>query len=361
MDYQEFYAILKRGEIGRVYLFEGEEEYSKESALKALKAALLKGPMALMNESLLYNPDADELIRVCETLPLMEERRLVVVRESAWLSGRAPKTQENAEEEEEGEEEPRAVSGSGDAAACAYLPKVPQSTCLVFYMRGRAGAARRLYRKITEMGGVVAFEALDGERLIKWVARECSAYGKQIDRATAEYIVFACGKELLTLKNEVAKAAAHAGDAGAVRRADVDAVANFTAEYRVFDLADKVSSGSAAEAVKLLRTMLTGDEPRLMLLSLLQRHYRILLLARLMSDSRLPQQQVMEELGVPGFVANKLTFAARGYPVQVLKDAYLQTVRQEFLIKSGKLGEEGALEGLVFQLLEARKGVRVPG
>ncbi|HSK69321.1 MAG TPA: DNA polymerase III subunit delta [Candidatus Limnocylindria bacterium] len=355
MDYQEFYAQLKQGTPGRVYLFEGEEEYGKDSALKALRAALLKGPMALMNESVLQNPDADELIRTCETLPVMEARRLVVVRESAMLAGKAGKAEESADDGEEDPPEQRAATPSGDAAAAAYLPGVPDTTCIVFFVRGKANASRRLYRKIREMGGVVSFDALDGERLVKWIAREFAAYGKQVDRQTAEYLVFACGRELLALKNEAAKIAAHAGDGSTIRKADVDAVANFTAEYRVFDLADKVSSGNAGEAVRLMKTMLDGDEPRLMLLSLLQRHYRMLLLTRILLDGRQSQARVMEELGVPGFVARRLTDVARAYTPDALKEAYLQCVRQEFLIKSGRLGEEGSLEALVFHLLNVRK------
>ncbi|NLE70126.1 MAG: hypothetical protein GX611_08045, partial [Clostridiales bacterium] len=85
MDFQDFYQQLKTGRIQKLYLFEGEEEYGKESALSDLKKALLKGPMAMMNESLLTNPTDSELIAVCETLPILEDRRLVIVKDSQQL------------------------------------------------------------------------------------------------------------------------------------------------------------------------------------------------------------------------------------------------------------------------------------
>jgi len=37
VDYQEFYDQLKTGKFQKLYLFEGEEEYGKESALQALR------------------------------------------------------------------------------------------------------------------------------------------------------------------------------------------------------------------------------------------------------------------------------------------------------------------------------------
>ena len=39
MKHTEFFAALKKGEIAPCYLFEGEEEYTKRSALRALRDA----------------------------------------------------------------------------------------------------------------------------------------------------------------------------------------------------------------------------------------------------------------------------------------------------------------------------------
>lgn len=87
MKTDDFFASLKKGSIQSCYLFEGEEEYSKESALQQLRTAVLTPPMGMMNETVLEDPDAQTLIAVAETLPLMADKRLVVVRESAWLAG----------------------------------------------------------------------------------------------------------------------------------------------------------------------------------------------------------------------------------------------------------------------------------
>ena len=44
MDYDAFFQELKQGKIRPLYLFEGEEEYTKESALKALRQQVVRGP-----------------------------------------------------------------------------------------------------------------------------------------------------------------------------------------------------------------------------------------------------------------------------------------------------------------------------
>ena len=344
MDYLAFYAGLKRGEIRTVYLFEGEEEYSKESALKALRAALMTGPLPVMNEATLSNPEESQVVAACETLPMLQERRLVVVRDSPLLTGKPP-AGEGGDEDAPAE---KPLSGDG---LTAYVGRVPPSACLVFFVRGKANGARKLYRAVRDLGGVVGFDALEPETLVKWIAKELKSYGKQVDRQTAERLAFACGRELMPLKNEIAKIAAVMGERAAVAWEDIEAVATLSAEYRVFDLADKVSAGDAGRALPLMRDMLAGGEQRLMLLALLQRHYRQLLFARILTKNGRTQAEVARELGVPGFAARRLATAAGAYTLPQLRRAYLKCVDQEFWVKSGRLNEEGSLEQLVMWLL----------
>ena len=350
MDHQEFYDQLKNGKLQKLYLFEGEEEYVKESALQALRRELLKGPMALMNESVLTDPPDSELIAVCETLPIMEERRLVIVRDSQHLAGKA-KAGADSQTEEEAEIE--APARRGDQLT-AYMDRLPDSVCLVFYVRGKSNGTRRLYKKIKEKGGIVSFDQLDQERLIKWIAREFKTEGLRIDRHTAEQLIFACGRELMTLKQEVAKLAAYAQGRQIVTTQDIDAIATKNIEYRVFDLSDKVAAGQASQALPLMQEMLRGGEQRLMLLALLQRHYRQLLLTRLMTQQRLSQAAIASVLGVPPFVVRRLAQSAQAYRVEELQKAYQLCIRQEYLVKSGQIAEEGSLEQLILALLNIR-------
>ncbi len=346
MDYKSFYEELKRGEINRVYLFEGEEEYGKESALKALCAALLKGPMALMNESVLINPGESELIAACETLPILQERRLVLVKECSCLLGRGSQG--------DGEEPKTAPGRAGADGLAGYMDRLPEHVCLVFHIRGKAAGAKRLYKKIREMGGIVAFEQLDQEMLIKWIARELQDYGKRIARQTAEQLVFGCGREMMPLKGEIAKLAAHAGDRGTITQEDIQAVATLSAEYRVFDLAEKVADGQAKQVMLMLKNMLEGGEQRLMLLSLLQRHYRQMLIARILLDEGQSHLTAGAQLGIPGFAARRMYSSAGAYDVQALRRAYRICIQQEYLIKSGRISEEGSLEGLILALIQLR-------
>ena len=51
MNHTEFFAALKQETVGGCYLFEGEEEYTKRSALKALREKVAGGDFAAMNDT----------------------------------------------------------------------------------------------------------------------------------------------------------------------------------------------------------------------------------------------------------------------------------------------------------------------
>lgn len=354
MDFQDFYAQLKKGDIQRLYLFEGEEEFGKESALTALKAALLKGPMAMMNESVLVNPADSDLIAVCETLPIMEDRRLVVVKDCQQLLSRG-KASDN---EDAPEETPQGKTAKNDSLN-TYLPSLPDTVCLVYFVRGKARGNAKLYKIIRDLNGVVSFDQLDQEKLVRWIAREFKAYGLNAQRQTIEHLIFATGKELMMLKGEIAKISAYAQGKDEVTKEDIDAIATQSIEYKVFDLADKVADGDAKKALPLMAEMLKGGEQRLMLLALLQRHYRQLLLTRILMDRRASQVTIAQELGLPGFVARRLMQTAQGYTAKMLQTAYTQCIQQEYLVKSGQLSEDGSLENLVLVLIHFKKEGRV--
>lgn len=344
MKTDDFFASLKKGSIQSCYLFEGEEEYSKESALQQLRTAVLTPPMGMMNETVLEDPDAQTLIAVAETLPLMADKRLVVVRESAWLAGGK---KDDAKADRKGETDADKVA--------AYLGNLPGTTCLVFYVRGKSNGTRKLHKTISKLGGLVSFEPLTHAGLVKWIARELKYYGKQIAQRTAEQLIFTSGRELTGLKGEINKVAAYAGEENVVEPAHIEAICTPTVEYKVFDLADAVAQGNSAKAITLMNTLLREGESRLMLLSLLQRHYRQLFFAYLLSDGGATGGSIAQELGVPPFVADKLQTTARRFSADTLKWAYDYCVDAEFRIKSGQISEEGSLEQVVFALLAAGK------
>ena len=340
MNHSEFFTALRNGKIEKCYLFEGPEELTKRSALDALRKQVTAGDFAAMNDVRLQDPPPDELIAAVETLPFMSDKRFVEVRGCTLLTGEKTKDYD----------ESKAVERYQD-----YFLDLPESTCLVFYVRGKADSRKKMYQLLKKRATVVTFDALKDDELTRWIAKRLDGFGKKISYACCQQLWFSAGKELTMLANELDKLASYMGERTEVTPADIDAVCVKSVEYKVFDLSDALLSGKGNKALSMLDALLTDGEDRLMILSVLGRQCRQLHYAAAMAAAGKKQPQIAAELGLPDFVAGKTLNLARRYaPAQLKRMAQLCT-ETEYLVKSGQMMDAGALEKVMLEIMSLGK------
>ena len=343
MNHTEFFAALKQGNIGGCYLFEGEEEYTKRSALKALREKVAGGDFAAMNDTRLIDPAPDALIAAAETLPFMSERRFIEVRDSAMLTpGKAKDYDEDSAVKE----------------LAAYLGNLPDTAVIVFFVRGKADGRKKLYQALKKKATIVAFEPLEDRELSRWIAATLKKQGKKISTAACQRLWFSAGRDLTLLANELGKLAAYAGEREEVTEADVQAVCVQSTEYKVYDMADTLLSGQGAKAMKMLEALLRDGEERLMLLSLLGRQCRQLCYAKAMAAAGSQIGEIAGKMKLSGYVIQKLLDSARSYTQNQLNEMARLCLDTEYLVKSGQLMEVGSLEKVMLQILSMREANR---
>ena len=340
MNHSEFFASLKNGRIAPCYLFEGREEYTKRSALKLLRETVAGGEFSAMNDARLVDPPPDALIAAAETLPFLSEKRFLEIRDCAMLQG--DKSKEYDEE--------TAVKRLDE-----YFDHLPDTVCMVFYVRGKADGRKKLYNILKKKAEIVSFEPLEDRELSQWIARQLAKQGKKISLAACQRLWFSAGRDLTLLDCEIGKLAAFAGDRTEVTEADVDAVCVRSSEYKVYDLADALLSGQAGRAVNMLDSLLRDGEERLSLLPMLGRQCRQMKYARALAAQGAQTEEIGRALGVPGFIARRILSTARNYSLDQLNGMCALCLDTEYQVKSGRMMEAGSLEKVMLEILALRK------
>lgn len=333
MNHMEFFAQLKAGGIHGAYLFEGPEEYIKASALTAAEKALLPAGLEQLNETRLENPATDALIAAAETLPFMADKRLVVVRELAALTGR----------------------GEGDERLVDYIGKIPDTTVLIFYVQGKVDARKKLAAAIKKQGTVVSFQPLEDAALNSWIVRTAKGLGKVISVGDASYLSFTVGNNAATLKGELEKLAALTGERTEITRQDIDAVCTRSMECTVFQMVDAVVAGQEGRAFGLLHDMLVTGSDRLGILAMLLRQYRLIFFVKVMQFEKQSPAEIKKNLGLPSFAADRTVRQAAGYTGRQARSAMETCLSTEYLVKSGQWNQEGALEKCMLEIFQLRK------
>ncbi len=343
MTHSEFFSALRAGQIEKCYLFEGEEEFTKQAALKALREKTAGGDFSAMNDTRLTDPAPDALIAAAETLPFMSDRRFVEVRDSAMLQpGKAKEYDED----------------SAVKRLTAYLDELPDSAVIVFYVRGKADGRKKLYQALKKKAAIVSFDALDDRELAQWIARTLKKEGKKIKSAACQRLWFSAGRDLTLLHNEIGKLAAYAGDRDEVTEEDVDKICVQSTEYKVYDMADTLLSGQGSKALRMLDGLLRDGEERLVLLSLLGRQCRQLRYARAMAAAGSQPGEIAGKMGLPAFVVRKNLDTARAYTLTQLGQMARLCLDTEYQVKSGQLSDAGSLEKVMLQILSIREANR---
>lgn len=329
MTGSEFQSALKSGKLPSVLLFTGEEEYFKQNALQALRAACLPEGLESLNEAILEEVENDAIIAACETVPFMADHRLVIVRDHPSLTGRA----------------------EADDKLIGYLASVPPTTYLVFYCTGKIDERKKLAGAVRKTGAIVAFNRLKDQALTDWVIQVFAEHGRKCNRREADLLVFTCGTDANLLSGEIQKIAAYHPEEPSVSAEDIEALATPSTECTVFQMVDAVVDGKSVRALTLAHNLRRNGEAVVLLLSLILRQYKLIQHVKILQLEKKSFAEMKTMLGVPDFVATQCIRQASGYTGRQVRDAVQICLNADYEQKSGRLNEEGLLETVILKLL----------
>lgn len=284
MDYKEFFQAVKDDTVSGAYLFHGEEEYVKESALAKL-IATVNDAVSAMNVDQFYTANAAEIIAACETLPLLAARRVVVVRS-------LPKESDAQELK-------------------SYMGNIPPTTVLVFFIHANADARLTFVKTMNAAKRTVLFAPLSEHDASRWIRQQANMSGVTIADRDADFFVSIAGTDCSKLKNEFEKAAAYAGDGNAITKEIISKVVTHDLEFVVFSVLDDVLSGRTQDGFAALRGLVRDGEQPMEIAARIGEKARLILQARRLIEKKKPKEAVIAGLGVSSGYAYRVYEAAR--------------------------------------------------
>lgn len=291
----KFKADLSAGTIGSAYIFWGEESYLREHYVQMLKKRLIPAGLEDFNCHIVEGKGLtiQDLSDMAEAMPMMTERTLIVVTDLDLFN--LPELQREQ--------------------LTAFLEDVPPYCCVIFvydildYKPNRT--RKKLCAAIDRHVETVEFRLAEGGALIDWIARHVKNLGKQIDRQTAEYLIFVCGSHMTGLAQEISKICAYAKGPG-VTQADIDAVASPVLSAEVFRISSAVLEENYDRAAAILGDLLKSHIEPTRILGVLGSQLRRIWTARIALDSGRDKYWLMDLWDMKyESQANRLLSAAR--------------------------------------------------
>lgn len=346
---------LKSKNLSRVYLFSGNEPFLIDYYVVEIKKLILENDNQSLNLSSFENKiDIDDVVDACDTFPIFADKKLVIVKNSGLFYSKAKKNAavNNDEDiqEEEDDSKPEQSTSSGSRAQetlSEYIPDIPETTCLVF-IESNVDKRLKVYKQLSKYGTALEFNRNKPKYLVPWVIKGMNSVGKIIEDEAVEYLVAISDPDMYTLRNEIFKLAAYAGDRKKITLEDVKLLAIPTIKSVIFDLLDAVARRNTQRALTILDDILSLKEPEQKILAMLSKQTGELLKLKLLMEDRASQTEINQYFqGKHPYAMKIMTEQARSMNVSYLKRLLANLMEAETSYKKGLIEPRLALELLI--------------
>lgn len=315
---------IKSGQFKRVYLLFGEEAYLKHQYKRKLKQALVASDDT-MNFSSFEGKDTNPkaIIDLAETLPFFADRRLILIENSGFFK--------NSCEE-----------------LAAYLPELPESTCLVF-VEEEIDKRSKMYKAAQKTGSVVEFKKQTDEILIRWILGRLKKEKRNITTPVMQLFLSRTGTDMENIDRELEKLICYTMGKDVIEAADVEAVCVGQTTNKIFEMVNAIAEKNQKKALSLYYDLLALKEPPMRILFLIARQYNLLYQTKLLKGKGYDNKSIASKLGLSPFIAGKYVTQASRFEKETLRKSLEQCVEAEENVKTGKMADNLSVELLIVQ------------
>ena len=234
----------------------------------------------------------EELRAICNALPFLDNRRLVVVEGLlGTLEHRTGRGQER------GRNNTPTVIPLGVWETLAHaIPEMPPTTVLVF-TDGPLSNSNPLLQLLRPLAQVQALPAPAGETLARWIKASAQEKGARITPAAIGHLADLVGNDLWTLNQELEKLAAYASGRS-IEEGDVAELVSQVREANIFAAVDAMIEGRAGVALRLLHRLRQDGRETPYIVAMVERQLRLVALAREGLDQGVKEEDLGDILGV---------------------------------------------------------------
>ena len=331
-----------------LYILWGEDDYSLNQYLGVIKKGLGDSSLLEMNTTSLEGQKLalDQLKAVCETIPFMAEKRLVIIK--GLLERFEPKSgrqKKNGAETREEEYKP--------FVDC--ISRLPETTVLVLVAPIVLKSSNPLLKELLSVAQVKSFPLIKGDRLQGWIIKYMTKKEGSISPEAVNLLAELVGSNLWVLGNEIDKLLLFTSGRR-IEAEDVRSVVSYAQETSVFTMIDAIIEFKAGLAEELLQQLLQRGAAPSFLLVLLTRQVRMMVRINELKNRGTPEKEMQSALGISNEYAWRRTLERAGkYSLERLVDIYHWLLEADLAIKTRKYDGELALNLLIADLCAARK------
>ncbi len=317
---------LKQNCFKNAYLLFGEERYLRLQYRNRLEKALCTEGDT-MNVHFYQGKDVPvgEIIDLAETIPFLASRRVIFISDSGLFK-------------------------SGGDGLAEYLNGTPCESTFFVFTETDVDKRTKLYKAVSGKGHAADFAIQDERTLKLWVLGAIKRENKKISEQTLEAFLTKTGSDMSNIQTELEKLICYCLDRDVITLEDVEATCSTQISTQIYDMINALAVNNQRRALDLYYDLMAQKEPPVRIIYQIGRLCNQLLQAKDLSSRGYGSSDIASKMGVPPFIAGKLTKQAAQFKTSVLKNAVTRCVAAETAVKTGQLGDTLSVEILIFSV-----------
>jgi DNA polymerase-3 subunit delta len=332
MNYENIVNLSKQEKIYPVYLFYGEENYLKEDILKKLRNRLTDPAYRELNYKVFYGEklSINEVINDLETLPLISEHKLVVIKEA------------------------EKINKNDEIKLINYFNRLSLknnfSTLIIIYKESSPN--KELIIAIKKVGVVSNFSITNKAKLTLWINSKFRQSNKKITQEGLFYLQSIIGSDLGRLFNEIEKIDIYTKDKKVIEKEDVMISIGGSESVNIFKVLDSIGDKDIKSAIEGLVKLNQGNLHYLSIFAMLYRQIKLILQTKLLLAGGFNFKEIEKKLKLPYFVTEKIIKQSKKYTFKEICKSYELLNIADLELKDSPKEPKIILEELVVNIIK---------
>ncbi|WP_036729716.1 DNA polymerase III subunit delta [Peptoniphilus mikwangii] len=330
MQYREIY----KKDISGAFLFYGYERLLMDNAIEYVKKKYVSRGMETFNLSLYdgNNLTEDKLMSSCETLPVMNDKRVIFVKGA------------------------NAFSESVTKEFYKFLDNIGEFLILVFLDEdNKIDKTKTFYKYFSKNNRAIEFPKLSGKDIFNFIEGYLVRKGFDISKSDISYLSLKSGYDsknldmtLYDLKNELDKMLV-LSEVKKIDREVIDRSMTQNADSNIFNFLDALCNKNTEKSLMEFKKLHLLNEPIERIFSMIVRQVRLLIMYGDLKSNGYKDVQAMNYMGIKQYEYSKISKFSHNFDLKFLYQFYEKLLNIDEYFKTTQLSKYILLEMLIVE------------
>ncbi|MFQ6999900.1 MAG: DNA polymerase III subunit delta [Clostridium sp.] len=334
---------VKKNSLKNSYIFCGLDEELIKEEIKLISKPFITDGLGDLNYIKLdgLTITADDIKNACETMPLMSEKKLVIVYRANFLKEKSDSTGNSIFKEIK-----------------EYLKDMPPYTILIMYYifsdKRETPRKNKKLMSLDKITSIVYFEKLKRDKFNKKVEEIFQEKEGRIGKIELRYFCERVANNFDIVNREIDKLLAYT-NGREIKREDINKLLPPKNEEDIFDLVDLISQRKIDKAIDIMDELLFRADQHMLIITSIENQFKRLYKIKIGVINGKKTDDFVKELKLPAFVCEKMINLSNKFSLRQLKELIRLCMKTEEKLKSSSTDKKMELEMLLVETLMIKK------